>query len=102
VAQEILYAVDVKRIEARRDIHKRADEIVNKAAKFKQTYPAGKFGALIYYPFTAEHGNLRDRLAGAEIDSLVFASENIDSIDASTRLMLGKFGVAIIASPYRD
>jgi len=96
MGETVLYGVDVKRIEARRDIHKRADEIANKAAKLKETYPGSKFGAMIYYPFTAEHGNVRDRLAGAQIDSIVFASENADSIDASARLMLGKFGVRIV------
>lgn len=92
---EILYGVDVKRIEARRDIHKRADEIANKAAKFKEAYPHAKFGAAIYYPFTAEHGNIRDRLSGAPIDSVVFASEADDSINAAIELMLAKFGVRI-------
>lgn len=43
----IEHAVDVKRIEARRDIHKRCDEIVNKAAKFKRNYPRGTFIAFI-------------------------------------------------------
>jgi len=90
---EILYGVDIKRIEARRDIHKRADEIANKAAKFKGAYPNGKFGAVIYYPFTAEHGNIRDRLSGAPIDSVVFASESVEAIDSASRMMLGKFGV---------
>src|SRR5579859_5004416 len=44
-------AVDIKRIEARRDIHKRIDEIVNKATKVKKYNPAAKFGAIIYFPF---------------------------------------------------
>ena|GEM_PF-679022 len=92
---KILYGVDVKRIEARRDIHKRADEIANKAVKFKETYPDSKFGAVIYYPFTAEHGNIRDRLTGTQIDSVVFASENVDSVDSATRMLLSKFGVPI-------
>jgi len=35
----IRIAVDVKRIEARRDIHKRCDKIVNKAAKLKKVQP---------------------------------------------------------------
>jgi len=43
--------IDVKRIEARRDIHKRCDEIVNKAAKLKSVFPEAKFAAVIYYPF---------------------------------------------------
>lgn len=45
----------MKRIEARRDIHKRCDEIVRKAVKLKQIYPKVKFGAVIYYPFIDEH-----------------------------------------------
>jgi len=48
---EIELGVDVKRIEARRDIHKRCDEIVNKAAKLKSAFPMIKFGAVVYYPF---------------------------------------------------
>ena len=31
---DIRYAIDIKRIEARRDIHKRSDEIVNKAVAY--------------------------------------------------------------------
>jgi len=91
----VLYGVDIKRIEARRDIHKRADEIANKAAKFKAVYPNGKFGAVIYYPFTAEQGNFRDRLSGAPIDSVVFASESAEAIDSASRMMLAKFGVGL-------
>jgi hypothetical protein len=48
-------AVDVKRIESPRDIHKRADEIINKASKFKAVNPSGKFFAVVYYPFPNEH-----------------------------------------------
>jgi len=47
------YAVDVKRIEARRDFHKRIDEIVNKATKVKKHNPSAKVGAVIYYPKTS-------------------------------------------------
>jgi len=73
-------AVDVKRIEARRDIHKRCDEIVNKAAKFKAVHPKGKFIAFIYYPFTDEHSNVSSRLKSENIRGVVFASEHPDSI----------------------
>ena len=76
----ISVAVDVKRIEARRDIHKRCDEIVNKAAKFKGVYPDGKFVAFIYYPFTDEHTNVANRLKSEDIDVVVFASEHPDSV----------------------
>ena len=84
--------VDVKRIEARRDIHKRADEIVNKAAHFKAVYPNGKFGAVIYYPFVSEHGNVRDRLSSSYIDSIVFAGATENSISEAVKLLLGKIG----------
>lgn len=77
---DIEIAVDVKRIEARRDIHKRCDEIVNKAAKFKAVFPRGKFVAFIYYPFTEEHSHISARLRSENIDVVVFASENEDSI----------------------
>ena len=76
----ITVAVDVKRIEARRDIHKRCDEIVNKAAKFKGVYPGGKFVVFIYYPFTDEHLNVSNRLKSENIDVVVFASEHPESI----------------------
>lgn len=64
----IQLAVDIKRIEARRDIHKRCDEIVNKAAKFKEIYPGGKFAAVVFYPFVAEHDHIRSRLRSPSID----------------------------------
>jgi hypothetical protein len=76
----ITMAVDVKRIEARRDIHKRCDEIVNKAAKFKAAHPRGKFIAFIYYPFTDEHSHVSSRLKSENIHVVVFASEHPDSI----------------------
>lgn len=91
----IAYAVDVKRIEARRDIHKRIDEIANKANKFKSVYSKGKFGAVIYYPFPSEHGNIRDRLETPSIDSIQFAGESQQSINQAVRLLLGKFGLSL-------
>jgi hypothetical protein len=90
---QFVYGVDVKRIEARRDIHKRSDEIVNKAIKLKEAHPNAKFGAMIYYPFTLEHGNIRDRLSNEAIDSVQFAGETEASINSAVRLLLGKFGV---------
>jgi hypothetical protein len=88
----ITYAVDIKRIEARRDIHKRTDEIINKATQFKAVFPSAKFGAVIYYPFLAEHGNVRDRLQSPNIDSVVFAGASAESIGRAVKLLLGKFG----------
>lgn len=77
---EIAVAVDIKRIEARRDIHKRCDEIVNKAAKFKAVHTKGKFVAFIYYPFVEEQSHIENRLYSENIDVAVFASENEDAI----------------------
>ncbi|WP_432405700.1 DNA methyltransferase [Wukongibacter sp. M2B1] len=82
--------VDVKRIEARQDIHKRADEIVNKASKYKKMFPDGKFFAVIYYPFTADHINLKERLASKDIDGIYFANENTLSIEQQAKYLLGK------------
>lgn len=80
--------IDVKRIEARRDIHKRCDEIVNKANKLKSVFPAARFGAFIYYPFLDEHINVQSRLGSAEIDAVVFASESKESIEDAVRMLL--------------
>jgi hypothetical protein len=89
----IKYAVDIKRIEARRDIHKRSDEIVNKADKFKRVFPEGVFGAVIYYPFPQEHSNIQDRLRSTNITSVVFASASEESILNAVALLLGKYGI---------
>ena len=82
--------IDIKRIEARRDIHKRCDEIVNKARKLRQRFPESKFGAVIYYPFVEEHSNVRDRLDAPEIHSIVFAAETQESILGAARLLWDK------------
>jgi len=86
----IQVAVDIKRIEARRDIHKRCDEIVNKAAKFKTAYPQSRFVAIVYYPFTAEHVNVQHRLESPEIDAVVFASQSQEQLSTAVGLMLDK------------
>jgi len=88
----ITYAIDIKRIEARRDIHKRTDEIANKAVHLKAAFPKAKFGAIIYYPFISEHSNVRDRLQSDFIDSVVFAGASAESINNAVKLLLGKFG----------
>ena len=80
--------LDIKRIEARRDIHKRCDEIVNKASKLKAILPTAKFGTVIYYPFIDEHVNIQSRLRSANIDAVVFASESDESIENAVRLLL--------------
>jgi hypothetical protein len=87
----IVCAVDIKRIEAKRDIHKRSDEIINKGTHLKTVYPNASFGVVIYYPFTSEHGNLRDRLQSSSIDSIVFAASSRESVDDAVKLLLGKF-----------
>ncbi len=74
------YAVDVKRIEARRDFHKRIDEIVNKATKVKKHNPSARVGAVIYYPFEDQHDQLRNRLGASAVDAVAFANELEESI----------------------
>ncbi len=83
-------ALDVKRIEARKDIHKRSDEIINKAMKLKEVFPKAKFGAVIYYPFIEEHINVQERLRSPAIDAVVFAGESRESIDSAVKLLLDK------------
>ncbi|TAK36665.1 MAG: hypothetical protein EPO21_02005 [Chloroflexota bacterium] len=85
---QIEIGVDIKRIEARRDIHKRCDEIVNKADKLKAAFPDSKFGAVIYYPFIEEHINIQNRLRLSKIDDIVFAATSEESIDSAVRLLL--------------
>ncbi len=84
----ITIGIDIKRIEARRDIHKRCDEIVNKATKLKEVFPRAKFGAVIYYPFVSDHANILSRLRSSDIDGVVFASHTEDSIENAVRLLL--------------
>jgi hypothetical protein len=83
--------IDVKRVEAKRDIHKRSDEIVNKANKFKDVYPSGKFGAVVYFPF--DQGVMRSRLSSPKIDGLVFANDDDAVIEVAVRDLLGQMGV---------
>jgi len=89
----IKVGVDVKRIEARRDIHKRCDEIVNKATKLKSAFPESKFCAVVYYPFIEEHINIQNRLRSDDIDGVVFASEVKESIENAVRMLLSTLGV---------
>jgi hypothetical protein len=84
----IQIGIDVKRIEARRDIHKRCDEIVNKAYKLKIAFPESRFGAVLYYPFIDEHINIQNRLRSPYIDGIVFASESDASLENAARMLL--------------
>lgn len=90
---KIEVAIDVKRIEARRDIHKRADEIINKATKFKKKYPKSLFAAVVYYPFTAEHVNVRSRLASRHIDAVCFASQGGEQIGVAIGLLIDQLNI---------
>jgi len=93
-SDDIKVGIDIKRIEARRDIHKRCDEIVNKAAKLKSAFPVSKFGAVVYYPFIEEHTNVQNRLRSDNIDGVVFASEAQESIENAVRILLSTLGVS--------
>jgi len=88
--EPVRIGIDVKRIEARQDIHKRGDEIVNKAAKLKTKYPQARFGAVVYYPFIQEHLNVQSRLESPNIDCVVFAALSAESIESAVRLLLAK------------
>jgi len=88
----VTHAVDIKRVEARRDIHKRTDEIVNKATHYKAVFPTGRFGAAIYYPIVTDQGNVRDRLGSPHIDAVCFAGTTEESIASAVRLLVGKLG----------
>lgn len=90
---DIKVGIDIKRIEARRDIHKRCDEIVNKAAKLKLAFPDSKFGAVVYYPFIEEHVNVQNRLRSENIEGVVFASEAKESIENAVKMLLPTLGV---------
>jgi hypothetical protein len=90
---KIEIAVDVKRIEARRDIHKRADEIINKAAKFKRKHPKSLFAAVVYYPFTAEHVNVQSRLESRHIDAICFASQGAEQIGVAIGLLVDQLKI---------
>ncbi len=85
-------AVDIKRIEARRDIHKRCDEIANKAKALKDAYPDSVFAAIIYYPFISEQSNISSRLSTPEIEHVFFASESRDSVEEAVKLLLSRIG----------
>lgn len=87
--EPILIGIDVKRIEAQQDIHKRSDEIIHKAIKFKVAYPAGLFIAVVYFPFPTQHVNLTSRLKHAAIDNVFFAGESSSSIEACVDMLAG-------------
>jgi hypothetical protein len=90
----IEYAVDIKRIEASQDIHKRCDEIINKADKFRRSFPNGQFAAVIYYPFVTAQVNVLSRLRSDNIAAVVFAGETRNSVETAIRLLLGKLGIS--------
>jgi hypothetical protein len=90
----IIFGIDIKRIEARRDIHKRCDEIVNKSVRLKEAFPESKFAAVIYYPFVEEHSNVKSRLGATSIDTVVFASAGKESIINAVRLLVSSLGAS--------
>ena len=90
---KIEIAIDIKRIEARRDIHKRADEIINKATKFKRKHPKSVFAAVVYYPFTVEHVNVQSRLESRYIDVVCFASQGNEQIGVAIGLLVDRLKI---------
>lgn len=97
----ISVGIDVKRIESKRDIHKRADEIINKAVKFKTVYPNAKFYAFMYFPFPTEHLSVQQRLEDANIDGIYFATEAYSSIEQQAMFILGDARILEV-SPTQD
>jgi hypothetical protein len=93
ISETIEVGVDVKRIEARRDIHKRCDEIVNKATKLKKVHPDAKFVAVVYFPFTADQVNVRQRLECSYIDAVVFASQAEEQLETAVGLLVDTLGI---------
>jgi hypothetical protein len=96
--EPIEVGIDVKRIGSPRDIHKRVDEIVNKAAKFKQQYPHGKFGAVVYYPFdAATQSNVTNRMRSSDIDGVVFpAGDSPDAVVNAVLLLIPQLGLTVV------
>jgi hypothetical protein len=90
---EVQFAVDIKRVEARRDFHKRVDEIVNKATKIKKHNPRAKFGTVMYFPFEDQHAQIRNRLGESAVDAVAFANELDESIHRAVAEILKAFGI---------
>jgi hypothetical protein len=90
---EVEFAVDIKRVEARRDFHKRVDEIVNKATKVKKHNSRAKFGAVMYFPFEDQHTQIRNRLGESAVDVVAFANELDESIEQAAAEILRAFGI---------
>jgi hypothetical protein len=82
----IRVGVDIKRIEATRDLHKRCDEIIGKARALKNAFPGAKVAAIVYYPFNKD--DIRSRLAGSDLDKVVFADSNEESIERAAAELL--------------
>ncbi|HYU53805.1 MAG TPA: hypothetical protein VEK37_12720 [Gemmatimonadaceae bacterium] len=91
---DVKFAVDIKRIEARRDFHKRVDEIVNKATKVKKHNPGAKFGTVIYFPFEDQHAQIRNRLGESAVDAVAFANELDQSIERASADILKSFAMS--------
>jgi hypothetical protein len=87
----IQIGIDVKRIEAVRDLHKRCDEISNKARSLKGVYPKAKFITMIYYPF--DENDIRNRLKGSKVDLVVFGGSDEQSIGAALKEMSRKIPI---------
>ncbi|MBW7997582.1 MAG: hypothetical protein FVQ81_13590 [Candidatus Glassbacteria bacterium] len=83
----IQVAIDVKRIEARRDIHKRCDEIANKASKLKNAFPDSLFFAVILFPFPEQHINIKSRLQSNNINNVIFAGDSKSSINDACKMI---------------
>ncbi len=85
--------VDVKRIQSPRDIHKRSDEIINKAAHMKDEYPDSRFYAVIFYPFGDKEA-LELRFENSQVDGIFYAGESKESIEEACDALLTESGIS--------
>lgn len=92
----IQVGIDVKGISHPRDFHKRGDEIVNKAEKFKGVFPDGKFGVVIHYPFLDSRENVVQRLANPAIDGIVFAGDSKASVEIAVLALLPQLDLEVV------
>lgn len=89
----IKIGVDIKRIEAPKDLQKRCDEISGKAIALKKAFKGVKVATVVYYPFIQD--DIRKRLDASELDLIVFADKNEASIEAATKAILHELPISL-------
>ncbi len=87
----ILIGVDVKQISSPMDIHKRSDEIINRAKHLKAEYPDSFFAAVVHYPYDEKLDHLKSRLSESNIDVCKFCTEDEQSIVGAVKDIIAKW-----------